>query len=968
MTEDIIARLQTAIADRYTIVRQVGQGGMATVYLADDLRHNRRVAIKVLRAELSQSIGGERFLREIEVAAKLQHPHIVPVYDSGSTDGILYYVMPYVEGESLRDLIQSEGRIPLERAAAIIDEVASGLAYAHAHGVVHRDIKPENIMLSDGHAVVADFGIARAVDASRESQGNLTGAGMALGTPAYMSPEQATADNVDARSDQYALACVFYELVTGQQAFSGSTMHATLSAVLTGDRPRLGAVLDGVPAGVDRATQRALSIDPAARFESVTEFARVVTAESSGTAAAERESQRWKRLAIVLPAVVAVAAVIWIVFLAGPPRTVVSGAESIAVVPFSTSGPGLEGVGEGMVDLLTGSLNGVGDIRTVEPRTSIREWHRKIGDGSGDLNDALEVARRTDAASVLMGSIVSTGGTARLTAQLYGRDGDELSSASVDGPVDSVLKLSNSLALALLRDIWRSRAPLPSANASGIRSSSVDAIRAYLTGESYHRRGEWESAQAEFEDAVRHDSTFALAWYKLANTLGWKGQYQSEIARDAAAKAVAYSDSLSPRLQTLLYAADLFNRADNAAIDSARAYTQRYPEDAEGWYLLGEAQYHGSSFRPRSLADLRRPFDRVLSIDSSLTQAAIHPLELAIMSRDSGLIDRYAEVFRAAGATVELDRVRLAREGLAGSDSAIVALFSDAIGSGVAFATLTARTTNPDFTGDSLIAFTSEVVRLAAGTPVEQNLMVVPALLDYATGRIDSGRVRLRQAGLTGQAASYARLLPALAGYAVPGYLTRLDSNLSSQPVNPYVAIMHAQVLLGLGESVRARQLIAAGLAGTDSTTPREVKGALVALDGITLAVSGDTAQALVLADSGIAMIGSPAGLAPFSATVRLRYALLQLAVPGRHREGLALLRWGFREQPGLMPIRQLYLARTFDAGNEPDSAIAHYSSFLRYWNRPDSAYKPLADEARSAITRLSGEQNGGDTLPGTRQ
>src|SRR5690606_10466500 len=236
MTNDPIERLNRALDGHYRIERQVGQGGMATVYLAEDLKHRRQVAIKVLRPELSATLGTERFLREIELAAKLQHPHIVPVYDSGSADEMLYYVMPYIEGESLRDLMRREGPLPLDRAAEIIREAASGLGYAHDHGIVHRDVKPENIMLRGAHAAVTDFGIARAIDASR-AESNLTGSGMAIGTPAYMSPEQATADNVDARSDQYALACVFYELVTGKQAFSGPTMQAMLTSILTGPRP-----------------------------------------------------------------------------------------------------------------------------------------------------------------------------------------------------------------------------------------------------------------------------------------------------------------------------------------------------------------------------------------------------------------------------------------------------------------------------------------------------------------------------------------------------------------------------------------------------------------------------------------------------------------------------------------------------------------------------------------------------------
>ncbi len=195
LVTDLRARLTAALSDRYTIDGLAGQGGMATVFRATDLKHRRPVAIKVLRPELSAAIGGERFLQEIELSARLQHPHIVPLYDSGDAGGILYYVMPFIEGESLRDRLTREGKLPFELAVTLIREVASALSYAHERGIVHRDIKPENIMLSGGHAVVADFGIARALTAAQEGAGQLTGVGLAIGTPAYMSPEQATASD-----------------------------------------------------------------------------------------------------------------------------------------------------------------------------------------------------------------------------------------------------------------------------------------------------------------------------------------------------------------------------------------------------------------------------------------------------------------------------------------------------------------------------------------------------------------------------------------------------------------------------------------------------------------------------------------------------------------------------------------------------------------------------------------------------
>ena len=234
--DDPLSRLSAALADRYTIEGRAGQGGMATVYRATDLKHHRLVAIKVLRAELAATVGSDRFLREIELSAQLQHPHIVPVYDSGNADGVLYYVMPFVEGESLRDRLNRDQKLSFEEAVRLTGEVASALAYAHGHGIVHRDIKPENIMLSGGHAVVADFGIARALSAAAEGQ-NLTGLGIAIGTPAYMSPEQATASGVDGRSDQYSLPCVFYEMVTGVAPFRGAAVQAVITQSLTGPRP-----------------------------------------------------------------------------------------------------------------------------------------------------------------------------------------------------------------------------------------------------------------------------------------------------------------------------------------------------------------------------------------------------------------------------------------------------------------------------------------------------------------------------------------------------------------------------------------------------------------------------------------------------------------------------------------------------------------------------------------------------------
>ncbi len=283
MSEDL-DRLTAALAERYTVIRELGHGGMATVYLAEDVKHRRNVAVKVLKSELAAALGPERFLREIEIAARLDHPHILPLYDSGDADGFLYYVMPYVEGESLRDRLDRERQLPLEDALQIAREVADALSYAHSRDVVHRDIKPENIMLAGGHARVADFGIARAISAAGGER--LTQTGMSIGTPLYMSPEQAAGSmELDGRSDLYSLGCVLFEMLAGQTPFTGS-LESMVHQHLTADPPNITTIRPAVPAEVAAALMRVLSKTPADRFSPAAQFAEALRPVVPVTAAA----------------------------------------------------------------------------------------------------------------------------------------------------------------------------------------------------------------------------------------------------------------------------------------------------------------------------------------------------------------------------------------------------------------------------------------------------------------------------------------------------------------------------------------------------------------------------------------------------------------------------------------------------------------------------------------------------------
>ena len=330
---DLRAHVESALGGRYRVERELGAGGMATVYLADDVRHHRRVAIKVLRPELAAALGAERFLREITTTASLRHPHIVPLYDSGAGDGgagggggggTLYYVMPFVEGESLRDRLRRDKQLPVEDALRIAREVADALSYAHGRGVIHRDIKPENILLESGHAVVADFGIAHAIDVAGGEQ--LTATGVSLGTPMYMSPEQAAGDkNVDARSDVYALACVLYEMLAGQPPFTGPTAESVIHQHMLAAPPLVTQLRPTVPASVASALQRAMSKSPADRFPSVAQFADALT---PGSAAVETPTafqaraarRRWPMIAAAVTLIaVAVAGGVLLTRRAPPP-------------------------------------------------------------------------------------------------------------------------------------------------------------------------------------------------------------------------------------------------------------------------------------------------------------------------------------------------------------------------------------------------------------------------------------------------------------------------------------------------------------------------------------------------------------------------------------------------------------------------------------------------------------------------
>jgi eukaryotic-like serine/threonine-protein kinase len=583
--------LADAVRDRYTFERELGRGGMATVYLAQDLKHDRPVALKVLHPEFAASLGPERFLREIRLTARLRHPHILPVHDSGEAAGQLWYTMPYVDGESLRQRVTRERQLPLEDALRIACEVAEALDYAHRHGIVHRDIKPENILLEDGHAVVADFGVARAIEGAGGDR--LTETGLAVGTPSYMSPEQASAERVlDGRSDIYALGCVLYEMLAGEPPFTGPSAQAVIAKRLVEPVPHLGTVRD-LPTGLEQVVTRALARAPADRFQNAAEFAEALGRQPA------RPSRRARPLALLgLAAVAAVAAVGGGLLLlrsgqeAAAPAAPVSERTAIAVLPFqnlSAEGPHTYFAG-GLHDELLTQLSKVAALKVIS-RTSVMGY-------AGVRAPLRQIASELGVGSVVEGSVQVVGGRLRVNVQLIDAATDaHLWAERYDRTLEDAFAIQSDVAQRIVTAVG---AALSSAERQGLAdapTANPEAYRLYLQGlEYYNRPGNFrrnfEIAQELFERALALEPGFALARAELSQlhgTIYWV-RYDPTPARAArqreeAEAALRLSPDLPQAHAAMGYA--LWSRSDPRALDELRIALKGLPNDAGLWSGIG---------------------------------------------------------------------------------------------------------------------------------------------------------------------------------------------------------------------------------------------------------------------------------------------------------------------------------------------------------------------------------------------
>ena len=580
--------LRDSLRDRYTVERELGRGGMATVYLAHDLKHDRKVALKVLRPELAAVLGADRFLAEIRITANLQHPNLLPLFDSGEAGGFLYYVMPYVEGETLRARLEHERQLPVDETVRLVTLLGNALAYAHARGVIHRDFKPENVLLGypsrdrgatgAGQPVIADFGIALAV--AQAGGTRVTETGLSLGTPHYMSPEQAAAEReIDARSDQYSLAAVAYEMLSGEPPHTGPTAQAIIARLMTEPVRSLRVTRPGVPVEVERAVARALSKSPADRFASVADFVAALTGPAEP--APDRPGPRASRWLLMPAAALAIALAAYVIIRQRDHQVKANAPDNlrvVAVLPFRnlSRDTAQQYFSAGMTEEIATQLSRVAALRVLS-RTATAQYDT--------VSDRLQrMSREMGVGSVVDGSVRLADNQVRIAVELTSvRTGQALWTEQYDRQLSDLFAVQDDVAHKVTAALQARLTPAEAKRVAHAPTSNIAAYQLYLRAQNLNpiQRASNVARADLLRQAIALDSGFAEAWAQLA---------RNQMFRSVAGERI-YTDS---------------------AFIAARKAVALDPELADGWFALGDLE--SIVFK---LSDARRAYLKALELNPS---------------------------------------------------------------------------------------------------------------------------------------------------------------------------------------------------------------------------------------------------------------------------------------------------------------------------------------------------------------
>jgi len=956
---DLAPRLQAVLGDAYEILHELPPGGMSRLFLANEASLERLVVVKVLPPEYTSEVSAARFDQEIQVAAHLQHPAILTVLAAGASRDLLYYVMPYVPGESLRQRLDRDHRLPVQEAVRIVAEIADALAYAHARGVIHRDVKPENILLLDGHAVLTDFGVARAI-AQAASGGRLTQAGMAVGTPSYMAPEQAAGEqHVDARADVYALALVGYEMLAGKLPFEGQTARALLAARLSTEPKSVDKLRPETPPAVVQVLMRALTRAPEDRIASAATLRDALTGVVP--VARLRPGRRVRRVAAT--AAVAAAVLGSTAYLLRASRPPSLDPDLVVVAPFDLLAPDLDPIWrEGLIDILSRNLDGAGPLRTVSPTVVVRRWS-----GHADPASATALGEATGARLAVFGQLIGSGrDSVRLTATLLDvANGRRLGDVERRDAAERVDRLADSVTVALLRELERTR-PIGAGRIASLGSASFAAVKTFLQGEQYLRRSAWDSAIASYERAAAQDPGFALAYNRLSLAMGWVRSGTDSLSRAYGELAGRLNHGLAPR-DSLLLVADSIRSvlfADDGAPDywrhARRLFAtledaaRRYPTDPSIWYNLGEA-YHHFGFGPGlevSAEETRRTFDRAIALDSAFAPSYIHPVELSLTVGDVAAARHYAERYLGLEATdISAGAIRLVSMLLQGRDGPVLRAMLDTVEADVLAHVVWSMIGR---WADS----TQWAVRLAAELsrprPAAQRIYTDPGWIAVtrATTLAYRGRLREARALFAPEPVSPPVFLQLALLGGIPAdtararFATWLGGGLGGHAALPWWA--------AVGDTMPIRRFIASAdsLARSAGDSVRARQAACgVALGAAYLALArGDSVDALAR------FRALPDTVCIGCAIHRLAKARL-LAASGDDAGALALLGPRLARMPVILePLVALERGRVLERLGDRAGAAAAFAFVAAIWREADPELQPYVAEARAALLRLGSE------------